>query len=77
MAPAQFHLTFPQALAREPTVFRLGTDFNLQITIRRANVDEHAAWFILDIDGESDEIGRAVVWLAQQGVVVDRIPIDE
>jgi len=77
VAIAQFHLTFPPALAREPTVFRLGTDFDLQITIRRANVDDHAAWFILDIGGEPDEIERAVAWLAQLGVVVDRIPIDE
>jgi L-aspartate semialdehyde sulfurtransferase ferredoxin len=76
VALAQFHLTFPPALAREPTVFRLGTDFNLQITIRRANVDDQAAWFILDIDGEADEIERAVVWLSQQRVVVDRIAID-
>ena len=77
MAIAQFHLTFPPALEREPTVFRLGTDFRVQTTIRRANVDDQTAWFILDLDGEPDEIERAVIWLVEHGVVVDRIPIDE
>jgi L-aspartate semialdehyde sulfurtransferase ferredoxin len=76
MTLAQFHLTFPPALAREPTVFSLGTDFDVQVTIRRANVDEQAAWFILDVDGEPKEIERAVAWLVERGVVVDRIAID-
>jgi hypothetical protein len=76
VALAQFHLTFPPALAREPMVFRLGTDFDVQTTIRRANVDDQAAWFILDLEGEPDEIERAVAWLVERGVVVDRIPID-
>ena len=73
---AQFHLTFPEHLIREPMVYRVGQEFEVQTNIRRANVDEQAAWFIIDFDGEEAEIERAVAWLSAEGVRVDRITID-
>lgn len=76
MARAQLHLTFPEHLVREPMVYRMGRDFGLQTNIRRANVDEHAAWFIIDLEGEDADVERAVAWLQSEGVKVDRIPID-
>ena len=76
MTHAQLHLTFPEHLVREPMVYRLGRDFGLQTNIRRANVDEHTAWFIIDLDGEDADVERAVTWLEGEGVKVDRIPID-
>jgi hypothetical protein len=57
-------------------VYRVGRDFGVQTNIRRANVDELAAWFLIDFDGEPEDIDRAVAWLEQEGVKVDRIPID-
>ena len=76
MTTAQLHLTFPGDLERERTVAALGTSFALQVNIRRANVDEQSAWFIVDVTGDEDEIARAVAWLLDEGVQVDRIPID-
>jgi ABC-type methionine transport system ATPase subunit len=76
VAHAQLHLTFPEHLVREPMVYRLGRDFGLQTNIRRANVDDHTAWFIIDLDGEENDLERAVAWLEGEGVKVDRIPID-
>ncbi len=76
MTREQFHLTFPEHLVREPTVYRLGQDFALQTNIRRANVEELTAWFIMDLEGEQAEIDRAIAWLEGEGVQVDRIPID-
>ncbi|HEY7401689.1 MAG TPA: NIL domain-containing protein [Actinomycetota bacterium] len=74
MAHVQLHLTFPEHLVREPMVYRVGHDFGLQTNIRRANVDEHTAWFIIDVEGDEAEIERAVAWLAGEGVRIDRIP---
>ncbi len=76
MARRQFHLTFPEHLVREPMVYRIGRDFDLQTNIRRANVDEQTAWFIMDFEGDEADIERAVEWLGSEGVQVDRIPID-
>jgi len=76
MARAQFHLTFPEHLVREPMVFRIGRDFSLLTNIRRANVEEQTAWFIMDFEGDEADIERAVEWLESEGVQVDRISID-
>ena len=53
----------------------LRTSFPIHLRIRRANV-EQASWFIVDVTGEDDEIEHAVAWLLDQGVQVDRIPIE-
>ncbi len=76
MARAQFHLTFPEHLVREPTVYRIGRDFSLLTNIRRANVEEQTAWFIMDFEGDEADIERAVEWLESEGVQVYRISID-
>ena len=76
MTTAQLHLTFPDGLERERTVAMLRTSFPLHLYIRRANVEEQAAWFIVDLTGDDEEIERAVAWLLDQDVAVDRIPID-
>jgi hypothetical protein len=57
-------------------VYRLGQDFRLVTNIRRANVEDRFGWVILEVDGQEDEIARAVAWLDEQGVQVDRI-LDE
>ena len=74
MTTARLHLTFPQHLLQEPLIYRLGQDFDLVTNIRRANIDEHAGWMILEVGGDDDTLAQAVAWLTEQGVQVDRIP---
>jgi len=76
MPSARFHLTFPEHLLREPMVYRIGSEFSLRTNIRRANVDEGSAWFIMDFEGDEQDIERAVAWLEREGVQIDRIPVD-
>jgi hypothetical protein len=73
---AQFHLTFPPDLERERTVSHLRTSFSLHLNVRRANVDEQTSWMIVELQGEEAEIERAVKWLLDEGVTVDRIAIE-
>lgn len=73
MAKARLHLTFPGHLVSEPVIHRVGKDFDLVTNIRRANIEEHHGWVILEIDGTDEAIERAVTWLVAQGVQVDRI----
>ena len=61
---------------QEPIVWRLGHEFGLVTNIRRANVEDLHGWVILEIDGAEGDLGRALSWLEQQGVQVDRI-LDE
>ena len=73
MTKARFHLTVPEHLISEPVIHRVGKDFDLVTNIRRANIEERSAWVILEMDGADEDIARAVAWLAEQGLQVDRI----
>jgi hypothetical protein len=58
---------------QEPVIHTLGQRFGVVTNIRRASVDERAAWIILEMDGPDDRVDRAVDWLAEQDVRVERI----
>ncbi|MFB3739293.1 MAG: NIL domain-containing protein [Candidatus Velamenicoccus archaeovorus] len=73
MIKARFHLTFPEHLINEPVIHRVGREFDLVTNIRRANIEEHQAWVILEVEGEEGSVARAVGWLTGQGIQVDRI----
>ena len=74
MTNAHLHLSFPGDLISEPILHRLATGFDLVSTIRRANLEEDGGgWMIVQVDGGDEAIGRAVAWLTEQGVDVDRI----
>ena len=75
MSP-RFHLTFPEHLSHlsgEPVIYRVGKEFDVVTNIRRANIDDRLGWMILEITGEEERVTRAVAWLLEQGIQVDRI----
>jgi ABC-type methionine transport system ATPase subunit len=69
----RFHLTFPERLADEPVIHTLSTRFGLVTNIRRASIEDRAAWVILDLDGSESSLEEAFRWLAEQDVRVERI----
>ena len=74
MSKARLHLTFPEHLISEPVIHRMGTEFGLVTNIRRANLDEErGGWIIVEVEGDDDRIVKAVSWLADIGLKVDRI----
>ncbi len=74
MSRARLHLTFPEHLASEPVLHRVGTGFGLVTNIRRANLEEErGGWVILEVDGEDAAVAEAIAWLVDQGLQVDRI----
>jgi ABC-type methionine transport system ATPase subunit len=73
MNDVRVKLTFPEDLIREPVIARMVREFDVLPNIRRANVEEHVGWIICELDGEADEVGRAITWLRQVGVQVDQL----
>jgi L-aspartate semialdehyde sulfurtransferase ferredoxin len=63
----RFHLTFPEHLAGEPVIYRLGSEFGLVTTIRRANLEDRYGWVILELEGDEQAIQKAVAWLIERG----------
>lgn len=76
MSRIRFHLTFPEHLVQEPVIYRLGHQFGVVTNIRRASIEERSGWVILEMDGTEDDIARAVAWLSDQDIQVDRIDED-
>jgi ABC-type methionine transport system ATPase subunit len=76
MARKRVRLTFPEDLIREPMVYRLGHQFAVVTNIRMADIDEYTGWVILEIDGEADEIDRALTWAEASGLRVDPVEGD-
>ncbi len=76
MARQRVKFTFPQDLITEPVIYNLGKQFALVTNIRRADVTADRGWVILELDGEIEEIDRAIEWVASKGVRVDPIEGD-
>ena len=76
MAKQRLHLTFPEQLVQEPIIYTLGKEFGVVTNIRRANVEEKIGWVILELDGGEDALSKAVSYLEERGVQVDRIDGD-
>ena len=68
--------TYEQQMIKEPIISILSKDFDLVTNIRRADVREDMGWVVLEIEGEENEIQRALDWVATKGVRVDPISGD-
>jgi ABC-type methionine transport system ATPase subunit len=70
---ARVRLVFPDSLVREPVLARLVRRFDVEPNIRRAAVEEGAGWVVCELDGDTNAVEDAVVWLEEAGVSVERL----
>jgi len=69
------HCTLPPELVHQPILHDLVRATTAVVNVRRANVDVESgvAWFLLELSGPEDELGRAETWLVDHGVTVEPI----
>ena len=73
MAIQRFYLTYSKERIKEPIIYQVGQRFRLVTNIRSASVSDHIGLVGLELDGEPEEITRAVAWIAERGVKVEPI----
>jgi L-aspartate semialdehyde sulfurtransferase ferredoxin len=73
MKQERVKLTFPEHLIRQPIIGRMVKEFDVMPNIRRADVTDQVGWMICEVGGEDAAVERAVEWLADLGVQVDRL----
>lgn len=73
MTSVRVKLTFPENLIKQPIIGRMAREFDVLPNIRRANVEEHMGWMICELGGDEDSVHRAIEWLQELGVQVDRL----
>jgi len=66
-------LVYPKHLVDKPILWQLAQKFQVITNIRRANVDAECGWIDLELEGEEDELERAIEWLKQVGVEVNPV----
>ena len=76
MARRRLHMTFPEHLITEPLIYDLGKKFQVVTNIRRANIEERVGWVILELEGDEEEIQRAVDHTRDLGVDISEIEGD-
>ncbi len=71
MAQVELNVSAGKDQVKEPIVWRLSREFNVQVNIVKANVDGDFGWLELELDGPVEEIQRATAWLMTTGVHVE------
>lgn len=69
-------LTFPPEKITEPIIYNIGKQFGVITNIRRANVTEESGWVMLEMQGTSDELERAIDYLKNIKVQVEPVEGD-
>lgn len=70
MSSMKLKLIYPEEKIKEPILSKLCKSFDIDINIRKANVQENIGWLELEITGKEDEIEKSIDWLKEQGIEV-------
>jgi len=55
----------------EPWLWRLAREFDVRVTILKANIDTDYGWALVRLTGAVEEIQRATAWLMTTGLHVE------
>lgn len=69
-------LMFPTKLVTRPIVWELGKSFNVVTNIRQASVTDEIGIVSLSLEGEREDIKKAIAWLEKEGVKVEPVEIN-
>jgi ABC-type methionine transport system ATPase subunit len=69
-------VSFPEALVERPMIYELVKRFDVVPNIRRANVESHSGWIILELEGEPAARDKSIVYLEELGCTVNRMEGD-
>ncbi len=76
MTALKVRLTFPPEKIKEPIIYNIGQQFGVITNIRRANVTEEAGWVMLEMQGTSEQIERAIDYLKNIKVQIEPVEGD-
>ena len=77
MATKHVRLTFSPELIQEPLIYEVGHQFQVVTNVRMADVDKNVGWVVLELEGDVDEIGRALDWFRSKGVRIDEATLGD
>jgi ABC-type methionine transport system ATPase subunit len=69
-------VSFPEELVDRPMVYEMVKRFDVVPNIRRANVEAHSGWVILELGGDEAQVDAAVAYLEEVGCTVNTMEGD-
>jgi ABC-type methionine transport system ATPase subunit len=72
MTSRHLRLTFPEAQVAQPVIYHVVKDFNVIPSIRRAAIENHFGWMIVEFKGEVADLDAAQAYLESIGVEISQ-----
>jgi len=69
-------VSFPEDLVDRPMIYEVVKRFDVVPNIRRANVEQHSGWVILELNGEQEQLDGSVAYLEEVGCTVNTMEGD-
>ncbi len=71
MEKVDLNITAGRDSVGEPWIWRISKEFDVKVTIKKANVDTDFGWMQVEFEGPVEEIQRATAWLMTTGMHVE------
>ena len=69
-------VSFPEELVDRPMIYEIVKRFDVVPNIRRANVEAHSGWVILELSGSDEQRAAAIAYLESVGCTVNAMEGD-
>ncbi|MFN3813649.1 MAG: NIL domain-containing protein [Aquificaceae bacterium] len=69
----RLQLIYPEEKVKEPILCMVCKNFEVVVNIRTAKVSKDAGILTIELDGEAEEIEKAVKFMEEQGITVQPI----
>ena len=69
-------VSFPEDLVDRPMIYEVVKRFDVVPNIRRANVEQHSGWVILELTGAPDQLDASITYLEEVGCTVNTMEGD-
>jgi ABC-type methionine transport system ATPase subunit len=69
-------LNYPPTLVNRPILQDLIRNFEIKVNIRQAQITLEEGWLEAQVEGTAEEIRRAIAWLENEGVEIERLERD-
>jgi len=64
-------VSFPEELVDRPMIYEIVKRYDVVPNIRRANVEPHSGWVILELQGSEEHRAAAIAYLEEVGCTVN------
>ena len=69
-------VSFPEELVNRPMIYEVVKRYDVVPNIRRANVEQHSGWVILELNGAQEQLDGAIAYLEAVGCTVNTMEGD-